>query len=218
MIANEDYDTVKAGVAAKVKKYVDLRQLAKAANFGFPGGLGIVKFIKWARKTYGVTLTESQVRDLKATWLGAFPEVRMLFNWVNEQMKRAGKRFTIEQHRSGRRRGGLTFCNGNNTLFQGLTADGAKEAMIRIFRACHTKGDPLHGARLAAFIYDEFLLEAPLNKCHESSVRMVELMKSGMEAYTPDCPATVECDAMFNWSKKAKAVYEDGRLVPFDRA
>lgn len=216
MICGESYETVLAGVASKVKKYVDLRQLAKAANFGFPGGLGIKKFVKWARKTYNVVLTEAQVKDLKETWLSTFPEVRQMFAWVNEQVKRAGKRFTITQHRSNRRRGGLTFCNGNNTLFQGLTADGAKNALLLILRACHTPGDALHGSRIVAFVYDEILVETPRDNCHEASIRLVELMKIGMEEYTPDCPATATCEAMLNWSKKAKAVYVNDRLVPFD--
>lgn len=218
MICGEAYSGVADGCSKKIKKYTDLRQLAKAANFGFPGGLGIKKFIKWARKTYNVVITEAQAKVLKADWLVAFPEIRDYFNWVNDQIKRGGRKFfTYVQHRSNRKRGGVGFCNGCNTGFQGLTADGAKNALIRIFRACHDPSNPLYGSRIVAFIYDEILVETPLERLNEASKELVRLMVEGMNVYTPDVGASVTIEAMYNWSKKAKAVYDNnGHLVPFD--
>lgn len=219
MMAGVDYAVAFAGYMAGDKKYKDLRQLAKAANFGFPGGLGIKKFVKWARKTYGVTLSESKAKQLKVDWLAAFPEIRLYFEWVNEQIKHGydGKSFTFVQHRSNRRRGGVRFCNGANTGFQGLTADGAKNALLKVFVACHTPSDALYGSRIVAFIYDEILIETPENMCGPASVRLIELLRQGMEEYTPDVPATVTIEAMFAWSKKAKAVRNaDGMLMPCD--
>lgn len=58
---------------AKVRKAA--RQRAKVANFGFPGGLGIVKFAAWAKAEYGITFTQSEVRALKEKWLAAYPEM-----------------------------------------------------------------------------------------------------------------------------------------------
>lgn len=52
------------------------RQAAKAANFGFPGGLGIKSFIVYAKKTYGVDLDEARAIELKDKWLNTFPEMR----------------------------------------------------------------------------------------------------------------------------------------------
>lgn len=52
------------------------RQCAKACNFGFPGGLGIKRFVEYAKKSYGVDLTEESAKELKEKWLSAFPEMR----------------------------------------------------------------------------------------------------------------------------------------------
>lgn len=219
MMLDVPYDEVVARYAAGDRIVKDMRQLAKAANFGFPGGLGIRKFVKWARKTYGVVLSEARAKSLKNDWLGAFPEIRHYFDWVNEQIKsgRDGKTFTFVQHRSGRRRGGVGFCNGANTGFQGLTADGAKNALLRVFLAAHTPGDALYGARIVAFIYDEILVEVPEAACGLAAERLVTILREGMEAYTPDVPATVTIEAMYAWSKKAKEVRDNrGRLMPYD--
>ena len=41
-------------------RFKDLRQKAKALNFGIPGGLGAVSLMDYARKNYGVVLTQEQ--------------------------------------------------------------------------------------------------------------------------------------------------------------
>ena len=54
------------------------RQWAKAANFGFPGGLGFARFLDFAANTYGIKdLTEDGAKKLKEQWLDAFPEMRL---------------------------------------------------------------------------------------------------------------------------------------------
>ena len=51
------------------------RQAAKAANFGFPGGLGIETFIEFA-KGYDISLTTLEAQRMKDTWFDAFPEMQ----------------------------------------------------------------------------------------------------------------------------------------------
>ena len=68
----------------KKDKDVDAaRQTAKVANFGFPGGLGIKKLVLFARKSYGVLLTEESARDLKNQWLTRWPEMANYFQHVS---------------------------------------------------------------------------------------------------------------------------------------
>ena len=58
------------------KKFKKLRQEAKAANFGFPGGLGIDTFIIYAESTYGVTFTKDQAIKFRNNFLkNVFPEI-----------------------------------------------------------------------------------------------------------------------------------------------
>lgn len=53
------------------------RNAAKAANFGYPAGLGIPMFVQYAKQTFRVELTEDRARELKEQWLDAFPEMRL---------------------------------------------------------------------------------------------------------------------------------------------
>jgi DNA polymerase I-like protein with 3'-5' exonuclease and polymerase domains len=53
------------------------RRIAKACNFGFPGGLGISTFIEYARKTYDISLDPGRAKYLKDQWLDAFPEMKV---------------------------------------------------------------------------------------------------------------------------------------------
>src|SRR5690606_20530491 len=72
--------------AVRRKKDPDVkeaRQLAKAANFGFPGGLGYETFIKFA-KGYDVLITIEEAQRLKDNWLKTFPEMRDYFALVSK--------------------------------------------------------------------------------------------------------------------------------------
>lgn len=212
-----DYDDFAARYAAGDKECKDARQLAKAFNFGAPGGLGVSKFVAWAWDTYRVRLTPARVRELKELWLQTFPEIRQYFNWVNRQLN-GRDTFTLVQHVSGRRRGGLGYCDGCNTSFQGMTADGAARA-LRLFhdQSLYNPDHPAYGARVVAQIYDELLVETPEDRVHATGLLLRECMESGMNYFTPDVPAKVTMEAMYRWTKNAKhATDAMGRLIPFD--
>jgi hypothetical protein len=149
------------------KKAKDARQLAKAANFGFPGGLGAARFVEYAAgPDYKINLTEDEARRLKETWLDTYPEMRRFFADIGEQCNLNGGSFLLEQPRSGRLRGDCGFCDGANSVFQGLTADGAKAALWAVVRECYDPTvrtedgspgagpSPLYGCRVVAFIHD----------------------------------------------------------------
>lgn len=218
ILAGSTYDAINNGYLNKDPGCTKWRNMAKPCNFGFLGGLGAKKFVKWARKQYKVNFTEAQVKEYKKIWLREFPEAQEYFNWVNTQLEASSDgRFTFIQHRSNRARGGCGFCDGSNTGFQGIIADAVKQAMISIFIACHTPGDDLYGCRIPLQIYDELLIEAPIATASRAAVRFVQLFQEGMNQYLPDVPAKVTCEMMFNWSKLAKAVFNSSnRMVPFD--
>lgn len=52
------------------------RQLAKAINFGLPGGLGARKFAMYARKSYGVDMTEMDAQITRALALRLDPSLK----------------------------------------------------------------------------------------------------------------------------------------------
>ena len=95
---------------------------------------------------------------------------------------------------SGRVRANATYCQSKNNPFQGLAADGAKEALYELMRA---------GFRVVNFIHDEFLIEVPVR----SDLRRVEalvknILVTAMKRHCPDVQIKVDAKWMTHWSKK----------------
>jgi len=205
------------------KVILDARQMAKAANFGYPGGLGIDTFISYAWTSYKVRITRKAAAELKQIWLETYPEINEFFAYVSKKLHRKNysdndsSRFDLIQHRSGRIRGKVGYCDGLNSYFQGLTADGAKYSknLISYEMYCNPES-PLYGSRIVAFIYDEILMECPEEKAHEAAMELSRLLLIGMRVFLPDIPSKIEVEMMRRWIKAAKAVYVNGKLVPFD--
>jgi hypothetical protein len=199
------------------------RQRSKCANFGLPGGLGAVKFVIYSRNNYGVLMDLAEAKDIKPKWQRKWPEVVPYHKWVSDNTA-MGQTFTVKQHRSNRLRGDCGFCDGANSLFQGMAADGAKHAGWFISKECYlddpyrNKKGPtaLHGCRPVLFLHDEFILEVPEDRMHEAAERLVEVMVKAMQAYVPDVKISAEPAAMRRWYKSAEPVYLDGKLVPWE--
>jgi len=199
----------------------DARQLAKAANFGLPGGLGAETFIEYARVTFGIELTLQEARDLKDLWLSRYPEMTRYFQDNGDACNRGGGTFTVVQHKSGRIRADCTFTSGCNTKFQGLTADGAKLALYEVAKACYLREESaLYGCRPVAFIHDEIIVEAPYNDAFDldaAAAELSRLMEQSMMRFTPDIPSKATAHAMLRWYKGAEPVYDErGKLIPWE--
>lgn len=192
------------------------RQTAKVANFGFPGGLGAGRLVEFAKAIYGVTLSEFEAAQLKRTWLASWPEFQNYFRWMGNICEQINP--TVEQLYVGRRRGGISYTEGCNSMFQGLAADAAKNAGFIISKACYIEpGSPLYGSRIVNFVHDEIIIETPEEKAHEAAIELARLMVEGASVLMPDVPPKVEPLLMRRWSKKAKPMKDEtGRLVPWD--
>jgi len=148
------------------------RQEAKAANFGFPGGLGIDTFIEFSAG-YGLDLTKEKAQEMKDVWFDAFPEMR-------EYMKNEiGEIFTV----TGRKRGNTSFCAEKNTPFQGLAADGAKLALYNLVK---------EGFRVVGFVHDEIICQVPKEKAEEMLLLQEKIMIDSMREVVPDVSVGVE--------------------------
>ena len=159
----------------------DQRQEAKAANFGFPGGLGIGTFIEFSRG-YGLSLSESVAQEMKNTWFSAFPEMKGYMK--NEQ----GMVYT----RTGRLRANTTYCAEKNTPFQGLAADGAKLALYNMDKA---------GFKIVGFVHDEIITEVDV--LQESSLLEIQesIMVESMRQVCPDVAVGVESNIVDVYTK-----------------
>lgn len=155
---------------AQVKK--EERQMAKAPNFGFPGGLGCKTFIQFS-KGYGLDLDMPTAQRMKEIWFRAFPEVE---DYMKDEK---GFVFTL----TGRKRGKTSYCAEKNTPFQGLAADGAKLALYNLDKA---------GFVIRGFVHDEIICEVPEELAVRKLKQQEELMVSGMKQVVKDVAVRVE--------------------------
>lgn len=220
-----EYD--EAVARKKEPQIKEARQLSKAANFGYPGGLGAKKFIEYAWAGYGVRLSEADAKILRAQWLRKFPEVQDMFNDTG-RFTAGGQRFTLKHIFSGRLRGGVGYTDGNNSNFQGLTADGAKMACWAVVKESWTgytwdepipEGttalgpSPLLGFRPSAMVHDEIMGESPRDKFREHAARLQVVMCEAMKWFLPDIPVEGEAHAMRRWFKDAESKHDENGVL-----
>lgn len=193
----------------------DMRQLAKAANFGFPGGCGSKRFVAYAHG-YGCDISEREGAQLKSLWLHTWAEMEDYFRHVRECFDAGSGFHWVKQPRVDRFRGKCTYTSACNSPFQGLAADGAKAAGYELTRRQFCEPESaLYGTRLLAFVHDEYLLEAPEEIGHEVAAEMSEVMENAFNEFVPDCPTRAVPTIMRRWSKKAIPTYEGERLIPW---
>lgn len=215
--AEMTYDFLNAARKAGAEWAKEYRQLAKALNFGLPGGLGAATFVAYAAATYNVHITEDKSRDLKVIWMKKWREARLYFAHISTLSDRGGENgFVVTLPRTGFVRGGCRYTSGANTYFQGLAARGAKEALFDVAEECYvTEDSPLYGCRPVMFLHDEIIVEVPAERqaAHEASMRLVEVMVAAMRRFTPDVKVAAEPALMDRWRKEAEPVWgTDGVL------
>lgn len=197
-------------------RFKELRQMAKAANFGFPGMLSANSFISYA-EGYGVSVGRVEANRIRNGWFAQWPEMRRYFSIIDTLVGRGNP---ILQLRSNRVRGGVRKTSAANTFFQGLTADGCKRALYLVAQECYSvPSSPLYGARPCLFLHDEIIIEAPLRTAPEAAERLSEVMVEAMSEYLPDVPSTASPALMRRWYKDAEAVRDEaGRLLVWEPA
>jgi len=193
------------------------RQMAKAGNFGFPGGLGPETFVEYAKSSYGVILTIDEAIALRRAWHHQWPEMQDYFRFINDLLD-GGVGYVI-QPISERWRGDVSYTQCCNGFFQQRTADGAKAACYEVTKRQFTqRQSALWGSHLVVFVHDELILETPEERCHEASIELSNVMIGQFQRFHPNMAAAVKATpvAMRYWSKEAKPTYdENNRLVPW---
>jgi DNA polymerase family A len=203
---------------AKDAKMKDFRQLAKAADFGFPGGLGWASFQSYARKAWGVELTGEEAKQLKIYWLRHFPEMRLYFKWISQLVELGGGLTDIQAFMTGRWRGRCFYTQACNNMFQALTADAAKAAFFEVTRLCYTvKSSDLYGCRPLLFVHDEIIAEGRREQAPYAAKELERVMVNVYQEYTPHVKITAKAHLMDRWSKDAEAVTDErGKLIPWE--
>lgn len=219
---------------AKILK--DARQWAKAGNFGFGGGMGAKAQVVAAKASYGVILTEEQAEIQKGSWVSRWRQAALWFSRASTLTKNHNRETTVRHYVSGRVRAACDYSTSMNTLFQGLTADGAKMAMFALICVCYLGPDSpatkttfaplgldpadfgvLWGVRIWNFIHDEFLYEGDAATGHLWAPAASRIQVAAMKVFIPDVAIEAPPALMTRWLKAAEPKYDaDGKLVPWD--
>ncbi|TWU42928.1 hypothetical protein Q31b_19610 [Novipirellula aureliae] len=106
---------------------------------------------------------------------------------------------------TGRMRGKVSFTAAKNAPFQGLAADGCKQALWSLTKA---------GYRVVAFIHDEFIIELNrLDDMDRAAEDISRICSESMQPFVPGIPVPCEYALTERWYKGAEAVYDEaGRL------
>jgi hypothetical protein len=214
-ILGESYEQTVALYKAGDKRAKEARQLAKAMNFGTPGGMAAPKLREYL-EGYGIHLSEGEVKSLRDGWLALYPEMGDYFRHL-KGLARA-REFTIVHPLTGFVRGGCEYTSGANHYFQHLCAQVAKEALFDVSVECYTQRESaLYGSRIVAFVHDEIILEAPEATAPEAADRLATVMQQSARKWIPDLDLHAEGHIMRRWYKSAGPVRgEHGRLVPWE--
>lgn len=199
------------------KKISDARQLAKVANFGFPGGMSAAGFMDFARRGYKLLMTLEEAENLRNNWLETWPEAGLYFRYVRSLLNQETNEANICQLFSLRWRGRTRYTAACNSFFQGLASDASKCALYAVTRACYAEPEsPLYGSYPVLFIHDQIICEVPQDRAHEAAVELGRLMREEGSRFVPDVPLTTEPCLTTCYSKSAQAQYDkDKRLVPW---
>lgn len=205
-----DYADAKARLKSGDKSVKAARQGGKACNFGFPGGLGIEKFIAYAFKTYQVVYDVQEATCQRGLWRAAFPEMAPYFAIITRIVDSGAP---LRHFGSNRYRGDLRFTSAANSTFQGRCADMAKWTGWRL-----TEMEYLEGLLASpwAFAHDEFLVEIPEEVAHEVALEVKGVMEEAGRVWCPGAPVRAEPALQYVWRKGAEPVYRDGRLIPWE--
>lgn len=102
---------------------------------------------------------------------------------------------------TGRLRGSVKFTAAKNAPFQGLAADGCKQALWQLTRS---------GYRVVAFIHDEFIVELNrLDDIDKAAEEIPRICSEAMQPFVPGIPVPCEFALTERWYKQAEAVFND---------
>lgn len=211
------YEEAKARRKVGDKEVEQCRLVAKVGNFGFPGGLGAESFVSYAASSYKVHLTVEQAKDLKKFWLQQWPEARDYFGWIANKEQGDTGRVSLQRFVTGSWRSNISYTSACNDPFQSLGATAATWAGYDLARACYYERDHvLFDSRPVNFIHDQYLVEVlDDERAHDRAMAVASIMVAAAKRAIPDVTPKVEPLLCRYWSKDAKAVYKDGRLVPW---
>jgi hypothetical protein len=160
-----------------------------------------------------VTVTLDEARALKRIWIESWPEMKEYLAWCDHLTE--GEVGHVIHARSGLCRGRVFYTEICNGFFQERIACVAKDALWEIALRQFCGPGPLFGTHQVAFVHDENVLETPEERGHEVAMDLKSVMEASILRWCPDVPGTASVVLARRYSKSAKPVWRDGRLMPW---
>jgi DNA polymerase I-like protein with 3'-5' exonuclease and polymerase domains len=187
-----------------------LRKNAKAANFGFPGGMAAKKFLDTQRGYGNLEITLEECEALRESWFECFPEMaehmKPLSDVVTDYDRKRFENESIRLYQAsnimGVHRRKCTFCSACNYPFQSLAALGAKRALWAVWR------DGRYAKSMVNFVHDELIFELPAETAADDVRIIQKIMEDAMKQVIPDVRIEAEGCLMECWDKNAKPVFD----------
>jgi len=174
------------------------RGRAKAVNFGFAFGMGVPRFIAYARKDFKAEFSRGEAARFKSRYLRAYRGVDRWQERTRSRMPREVRTISGRLWRFPNRREGYT--NRLNHPIQGTAADGMKAALILLHRRL-----PALGAGLLLAVHDEVLVDAPRDVADEVRALVEASMVEGMDRYVSAVPIEVDAEQRMSWADELVA-------------
>ncbi len=169
------------------------KSLAKPLNFGLCFGMSSETLVPYARKNFGVVMTEAEAAEFKNKFFDHYNGVRA---WHERTRTLPAAQLRT---RSGRVTHYLRSDEGFNARLsfpiQGTAADGMKAALVLL----HPKL-PRFGARIVLVVHDEVIVEAPEEHAEEVRALVCDAMIAGMQPYVPSVPIIAEPEIRRTWA------------------
>jgi DNA polymerase-1 len=203
---NQDADLHKQTASLVTQKPLEQiskedRQLAKAVNFGLLYGQSAKGLVTYARKSYGVELSEAEATKIHRLF---FANYRSLQVWHREAWNQAWKkavevRTVLDRRRllpTGATENWNRFTSLVNTPVQGSCADALKQAMVDLAKRLP------EGAGIVSTVHDELIVEAPEDLVEKCKTLVTQSMEEAMKRLFPNLPVQVEVNDCANWGEK----------------
>lgn len=168
----------------------EARQNAKAANFGFAGGMGPRRFAELqaaqyhkSQGAYGALFTIEQATQLRQAYYSAYPEMQHYFRRVSQATTRG-----VGLHRTygDERYSWCGYCDYANRYFQALVAYAMKRALYYLTIECQL--GELQGCYPVLFVHDEIVLEVPEDDAERWGALATKILLREAQVTMPDIP------------------------------
>jgi DNA polymerase-1 len=202
-----------SSITGKPAQYVtkEERSRAKPVSFGFIYGMGWRGFIPYARKTFGINVSDEEAQHYRASFFLRFPQ---LVNWHASQRRQVqvlgyvdspiGRRRRLPAVRSGdKEMREMAERQAINSPVQGFASDLTLMAMVALE---HDEFLSRQGTEMIGQVHDSILFESPEDTAEQSSEHIKSVMESlpieEMFGFDPPVPIIADVTLTRWWGGK----------------